>query len=107
MATEAICSRRAGGDYGGGHVPPVARETAHRRMVSQHGHVRLNWIVFRHGYLPTYLVLCNGVYGQTWNMALSKPIRGRGILRQFSPCVGLAGGSFPASPPFPPCKTKS
>lgn len=81
MEAKTVCGRRAGGDYGHRHVPAVAREAAHWRVVSEHGHAGTDRAVLCHGDFPTHSVLRHGLHGQAWTMAISESIRGRRILR--------------------------
>ena len=63
MEAETVRGRRASIDYGRRHVPAVAREASNRRVVSKHGHARLNRIILRHGHFPTHPVLRHGIHG--------------------------------------------
>lgn len=62
MEAEIVRGWRANIDYGRRHVPFVARKASNRRVVSKHGHARLNRIIFRHGHFPTHPILRHGIH---------------------------------------------
>lgn len=72
MAPETVRCRRARADHGRGHVPALARNVAHRRVVSQHGHVGPARFVLRHGDFPSNLVLRHRLHRQARFMAVSE-----------------------------------
>ena len=80
MAAEAIRWWRAGSHHGCGHVPALAHQAAHWGVVSEHGHAGTYRVIFCHGDISLTALLCDGVYSQAWPLAISKPIRGCGLL---------------------------
>lgn len=80
MEAETVCGGRAGGDFAGRNVPALAGEAADWGVVPEHGRVRTNRLVLRHGNFQAHFVLRDGVYGAAWPVAVSESVRGRGVL---------------------------
>lgn len=58
----------------------MANEVTSRSVVLEYGNVGLNWIVLRNGHFPTYSICDHDVRSSPRIVAISKSIRGRGIL---------------------------
>lgn len=93
MATKTLRGRRAGVDHGRGDVSVVAGEAAHRGLVPEHGHARADRLVLRHGAVPPGPILRYVFHRQAGPMAIPEFVRGRRLLRQFPPRLGMARGN--------------
>lgn len=71
VASEAIRGWGPCSHYGSGHVSALAHQAAHWSVVSEHGNVGTHWVVFRDGNFPPNTILCDGLYGQAWPLAVS------------------------------------
>ena len=94
VAHQAVRRARARGRVRGHPVPAVAAAAAHRGVVPEHGHAGPHRAVLRHGHLPAVPVRGDRVHGAARAVAVSEPVRGRGLLRQFPAGVGMAGGEI-------------
>ena len=81
MADKTIRARSVNIDYDCGHVPAVAGDVENWGLVSEHGVPRAYWLVLRNGHLPPDTVLRDCVRGAPGAVAVSQPVRGRGLLR--------------------------
>ena len=81
MADKTICARSANTDYDCRNVSAVAGHVENWGLVSKHGFPRAHWLVLRNGHLPPDTILRDYLCGTPGAMAVSEPVRGRGLLR--------------------------
>ena len=61
-------------------ISSLAYEDAPRCLVSEHGHVGLDWTVLRYGNFSTHSIYDHDVCGSAWTLAISEFVRGCWIL---------------------------
>lgn len=83
MAAKIVRGWSAGGHYGDSDVSALAHQAADRGVVSEYGHAGTHWFIFRHGHLQANIILRDGFHCQARFVAVSEPVRGRRLLRQF------------------------
>ena len=93
MEDEAVCCGCTDRYHGHRAVSAVAAVHEAGCVVSQYGHARLDWVVFRHGHCPLDPIRHHNVRDPARPMAVPEFIRGRGLLRLVPAYMGMAGGT--------------
>jgi len=92
VENQIVCWWGITADHDRGDVSALANHTENRGVVSEYGIPGPDRIVLRHGHRPTDTLLRDRLHRSARSVAVPELVRGCGLLRQFPPPLGLAGG---------------
>ena len=80
MEDEAVRWRSLVVDHDRCHVSALACDLENRCVVLEYGFSGTDWIIFRHGNLPSHIVLRYFICSTTWAVVVPKSVRGCWLL---------------------------